>query len=256
MTSFSTSIAKMNAPLLTLDVQCRRHINRLIPVEEQLSELFLLAQHLSSWSPLLSRWFLTSSKSQEEASLYEAFDANGPTSAVLAVLREKNRNVNDIRSVSVWNGQEAAADGASMSSTTSVFGRPDRIDFRLTVNPVIDDWHQGAALLQRATEIWPAAFATFSPFYYAERAVFKDRPGVGWMLYLPRVLTAQQVPEARALVPVMGKNAKGKDEQRGTIIVSVTDEAFSDENPEHVKIANAIEIRLVDQDLLPRYADL
>jgi hypothetical protein len=76
------------------------------------------------------------------------------------------------------------------------------------------------------------------------------------MLYLPRVLTAQQVPEARALVPVMGKNAKGKDEQQGTIIVSVTDEPFSDENPDHVRIANAIEIRLVDQDLLPRYADL
>jgi hypothetical protein len=91
---------------------------------------------------------------------------------------------------------------------------------------------------------------------YFDKKVFKDRPGVGWMLYLPRVLTAQQVPEARALVPVMGKNAKGKDEQRGTIIVSVTDAPFSDENSEHVKVANAIEIRLVDQDLLPRFQDL
>lgn len=71
-----------------------------------------------------------------------------------------------------------------------------------------------------------------------------------------RVLTVQQVPEARALVPVMGKDEKGKDKQLGTIIVSVTDEPFSDENPEHAKIANAIEIRLVDQDLLPRFTDL
>ncbi len=76
------------------------------------------------------------------------------------------------------------------------------------------------------------------------------------MLYLPNTLTVQQVPEARALLPVMGKDAKGKERQVGTIIVSVTDEPFSDENPEHVKIANAIEIRLVDQDLLPRFADL
>ena len=76
------------------------------------------------------------------------------------------------------------------------------------------------------------------------------------MLYLPRALTAQQVPEARALVPVMGKDANGKDKQLGTIIVSVTDEPFSDENPEHVKIANAIETRLVDQDFLPRYTEL
>lgn len=76
------------------------------------------------------------------------------------------------------------------------------------------------------------------------------------MLYLPRVLTVQQVPEARALIPVMEKEEQGKDKQIGTIIVSVTDELFSDENPEHVKIANAIEIRLVDQDLLPRHVDI
>ena len=44
--------------------------------------------------------------------------------------------------------------------------------------------------------------------------------------------------------------------QVGTIIVSVTDAPFDVNNPEHVKIANAIAIRLVDQDLLPRFADL
>ena len=37
---------------------------------------------------------------------------------------------------------------------------------------------------------------------------------------------------------------------------NVTDAVFSAENPEHVEIANRIEIRLVDLDLLPRYADL
>jgi len=76
------------------------------------------------------------------------------------------------------------------------------------------------------------------------------------MIYLPQVLTVQQIPEAPVLVPVMGKDEKAKDIQVGTIVVSVTDKPFSDENPEHVKIANAIEIRLVDQDLLPRYSDL
>ena len=76
------------------------------------------------------------------------------------------------------------------------------------------------------------------------------------MLYLPRTLTAREVPEARALLSVMQNDEKGKERQIGTIIVSVTDAPFSDENPDHVKIANAIEVRLVDQDLLPRYADL
>lgn len=42
----------------------------------------------------------------------------------------------------------------------------------------------------------------------------------------------------------------------GTIVVSVTDAVFSLDNPEHVEVANRIEIRLVDQDLLPAYADI
>ena len=108
--------------------------------------------------------------------------------------------------------------------------------------------------VKKFIEIWNPLFVSVEPTFYDP--VFKDRPGVGWMLYLPRVLTVQQIPEARALVPVMGKDDKGKDKQLGTIIVSVTDEPFSDENPEHVKIANAIEIRLVDQGLLPRFSDL
>jgi len=59
------------------------------------------------------------------------------------------------------------------------------------------------------------------------------------------------VPEARELIPVMDDR-----QQRGTIIVSVIDEPFSADNPEHVKVANAIEVRLVDQDLLPLFSEL
>ncbi|MCA8103470.1 immunity 52 family protein [Burkholderia sp. AU32262] len=78
------------------------------------------------------------------------------------------------------------------------------------------------------------------------------KPGVGWMLYLPKVITAQQVPEARELIPVPEAGRL----QTGTIIVSVPDAAFSVDNSEYVEVANRIEIRLVDQDLLPTFADL
>lgn len=91
-----------------------------------------------------------------------------------------------------------------------------------------------------------------APKEYFDKRVFDDKPGVGWMIYLPRKITVQQVPEARALVPV--KNNDGKEV--GTIIVSVTDAVFFTDNAEHVEIANRIEIRLVDQDLLPAYADM
>jgi hypothetical protein len=76
------------------------------------------------------------------------------------------------------------------------------------------------------------------------------------MLYLRKPLSAVQVPEARLLVPVSEYAAGGGNGLRGTVLVSIADQTFSDENPEHTAIANAIEIRLVDQDLLPRFADL
>ena len=72
------------------------------------------------------------------------------------------------------------------------------------------------------------------------------------MIYLPKVVTVQRVPEAHALIPVPEAGRK----QTGTIIVSVTDGVFSVDNSEHVEAANRIEIRLVDQDLLPRYSDI
>ena len=93
-----------------------------------------------------------------------------------------------------------------------------------------------------------AADIQVGPFrYYTTHQVFPTRPGAGWMLYLPTVISTKELPEAAELVPVMAD-----DRQKGTIIVSVFDHVFSVENPDHVKIANAIEIRLADQDLLPR----
>nr|WP_261313728.1 immunity 52 family protein [Burkholderia ambifaria] len=51
-------------------------------------------------------------------------------------------------------------------------------------------------------------------------------------------------------VPEAGKS------QTGTIIVSTTDAPFSMKNPEHIETANRIEIRLVEQNLLPAFKDL
>lgn len=193
--------------------------------------------------------------------LYAVFDTDGPTAAALAVLREDDKEYEGVvRSFALWNGQEERAKGASISCR---FDRYDGLasSLRLSMKSARGTCRLGA--WERVADALKTAACIYEPIYCSVEtpnyeAVFKDRPGVGWMLYLPRVLTAQQVPEARALVPVMteGDGKKQKPAQVGTIIVSVTDEPFSDENPEHVKIANAIEIRLVDQDLLPRYAEL
>jgi hypothetical protein len=239
-----------------LELFFRRELSTLIDVESQLGELYEFSRVLGEFSPLLQRWFLSSDQSKDEASRYEAFDVNGPTAAAMAVLGQKSKGVIDIRSVSLWNGADVDAENATISSRTNVLGRADTVELALRVKPSVVDWKTPVAWLQKAIAIWHPSVATFGPYWYSDHKVFEDRPGASWMLYLPRVLTVQQVPEARALVPVMGTNENGKEKQIGTIVVSVIDEPFSDENPEHVKVANAIEIRLVDQDLLPRYADL
>lgn len=242
----------MTPALPTLELQYRRSDTILPTVDVQLDELFRFARVLSEFSPLLKEWYLTSDTNVADALRYKAFDANGPTSAALAVVHTESKKVHDLRSVSVWNGSQNAANGAVLSSRCNVIGRPDALKFGLKLQPEVLDWKTGAQWMQAALAIWPALFSSFGPFWYGEKKVFKDRPGVSWMLYIPKILTMQQVPEARALVPVMGADKR----QIGTIIVSVTDETFSIENPAHLKVANDIEIRLVDHDLLPRYADL
>ena len=225
-----------------------------LDVVSMLNKINLFRQEMRLCSPLLDDWLLKGN-TRDEAMLYEVFDSLNPSSAAVAVLTESLKGVIDPRIVSMWNGKEGA-DGASLQyvsriapETSMIVIRAKPAAFSVTAEPVLK-------LLNRIVEQCCPAVISLETAEYFDQKVFKDRPGVGWMLYLPLALNAQQVPEARALVPVMDKDMKGKNKQVGTIIVSVTDAPFSDENPDHVAIANAIEIRLVDQDLLPRYADL
>ncbi|ASL42526.1 hypothetical protein bAD24_I03485 [Burkholderia sp. AD24] len=190
--------------------------------------------------------------SQTEAKLYSEFDEGGASPAALAVLKEEFRNSPNRTYVSIWDGSDAAASGISMVCHV---GRPGALNLfvvEMLGEYALAELTNVASIVTRTVQKFNPAYVAVSPTGYFEKRVFDDKPGVGWMLYLPKIITAQQVPEARALISV---HAAGK-QQTGTIIVSVTDTVFSTNNPEHIEIANRIEIRLVDQDLLPRYVDL
>lgn len=221
------------------------------PVEEQLDALHRFASVLSPSSPLLrvEDWLLAGT-TEEDSTRYAAFKNGAPSTELMAVLREKTRGVADLRFITLWNGAEADEEAASLGSRcyASPHTLPNEVTLELGLRPEVLDWKTPAHWIQEAAKIWPLTLASFAPFYHNEHVVFKDRPGVGWMLYLPTVLTEKQVPEARALEPVTNEDGK----QIGTLIVSVTDAPYSDANPEHVKAANSIEVRLADQDLLPR----
>ncbi|WP_265694301.1 Imm52 family immunity protein [Providencia rustigianii] len=81
-------------------------------------------------------------------------------------------------------------------------------------------------------------------YWYNDKNVFPDRLPVGWMLYLNKKITQQQVPMAAQLIHI--DNEKNK----GTLIIS-TDHVFDGSNKDDIKKANEIEIQLTALGLLP-----
>ena len=81
-------------------------------------------------------------------------------------------------------------------------------------------------------------------YSYHKKQVFPDRFPVGWMLYLNKKITQQQVPMAAQLIHI------DNDKNHGTLIIS-TDHVFDGENKEDIKKANEIEIQLAGLGLLP-----
>jgi len=247
-------------PFLSHSLQVRyddKAINAL-SLESQMGCVFALLNGIASTDPMLvpERWLISTGE-RDSSYLYQAFDKGGPTPAALAVIGQGNKKNPVLQNFSLWNGEE---DHITRATISCLYNRQDGRASSLTLNmdSKPDEFRLGPSnattLLTDAAHIYSPIYCSLGPEQYD--AVFPDRPGVAWMIYLRSQLTIQQVPEARALLPVVSKNEKGKEQQIGTIVVSVTDAAFSDLNPEHVKIANAIEIRLVDQDLLPRFVDV
>lgn len=107
-------------------------------------------------------------------------------------------------------------------------------------------------LLIKLVETEPVSFAYVDVFdpppgekllksYGFDFATFPHRKCLGWMGFVPQVVTAEQLPLAAELVPVPGK---------GTVIVAVN-EPFDLNNMQHIQRANQIEMDMVDHDLLP-----
>ncbi|MQA40678.1 Imm52 family immunity protein [Rugamonas aquatica] len=223
------------------------------PNIDRLADVIQYLRNTEAFGP---EWFLMGD-TEQDSYLYPAFDAAGHlTPAAEAVLETRFKGKKS-RYLGVWNGKLEEGEGASMVFKFRESDWPAsslEIDHQDGVTRLgFDQVKELLSII--AVELRPMVI-TVARNQYSDKQVFRDRPGAGWMLYLPHVLTSSQVLEARELQPVMAKQENGKAFQIGTIVVTVNSEPFSDENPEHVKIANAIEIRLVDQDLLPRYADL
>jgi hypothetical protein len=235
---------------LNIDVTYRVAAPQLPTIESEYDRLWQFANVLTRAGLPVDRWY-PAADTEKASLLNAAFDANGPTSAAIAMAKNSAlSNGTSVRSLGVWNGLEG--DGGAAFSDSQGIDSVCSVTFQMKGIVGFQQTTLVADVVSEAARIWSASSVQVGPFkYFSQQQVFAKRPGAGWMLYLPRVFTAQQVPEARDLIPVVD----GK-QRIGTLIVSVLDEPFSASNPEHVKIANAIEERLVDQDLLPLFTEL
>ncbi|MYM31280.1 hypothetical protein GTP58_23350 [Duganella sp. CY15W] len=215
-------------------------------IEDQYYDLWKLASVLSTIGLPISDW-CPPADTPANSRLNAAFNTTGPTDAALAIARaDKDNHAPDLRTLGVWNGQENVG-GTTLTTMYNTGRIPSNLSLIEDGIPAFEDYQNVVELVRGIVEIWSPMLVKVTPWGYDDHKIFQDRPPVGWMIYLPFELTPQQVPEAAQVIVIADKQKKGIS---GTLLISTTD-VFSAENPAHVQIANAIETRLVDQDLLP-----
>lgn len=219
--------------------------------EQILSRIHVITSTMGAIEPNLGTWF-AQGQSVDEALLYPAFEDGKPSTALLAVLKHEFSADPSRSFVALWNGNQNKGQGASLACHVGENVGPNSFDAKISDTSVLTNIESVQQIVKATVAAFNPAYVSVSPRSYVTKQVFVDKPGVGWMIYLPKIVTQQQVPEARDLIPVPEAGSL----QTGTIIVSTTDAPFSMKNPEHIETANRIEIRLVEQDLLAAFKDL
>jgi Immunity protein 52 len=222
-------------------------------VEFQLQQMHELYTKVIDIAPELKvDWYL-GQRTRKATFLNGAFDENGATTAIIAIAKNQTKKDIGMRYLGVWNGVDEAG-GAGIVNYYSNGGTVSNTEFVCDSFEIFKNYKNVIRVVEAMVAIWNPVVVQVevasNPRY---QKAFTTRPGVNWMLYLPRVITTQQVPEARALVPIV--DSADKKKQKGTVIVSVTDGYFDASKPELVEIVDSIDRRMVDQDLLPLYAD-
>lgn len=237
--------------IFILRISANFRIGRHLPsIDEHYMALWKLATSLQDTGFPLNEWF-PPANTRDQSLLNSAFTEAGPSTAALAMAKaDKDNHASDLRSLSVWNGKDD--EGGAVYTVTYDSGEiPSHLYFRCEEVQAIQDGRNLVKLVQAIINLWSPMLVQVAHAEYGNRRVFPDRPGAGWMLYLPFKIDKQQVPEAAQVLKIMDDSGK---KQLGTLIVTV-EETFDMENEEHIKRANAIETRLVDQDLLPTNAE-
>lgn len=218
-------------------------------VDRHYADLWHLAVALKIAGFPIAEWY-PSAPSAKDSLLNPAFDNNCPSSTALAMAKTQANLTTDVRTLGVWNGKEGRG-GAAFTATYTATPVPGYLSLITEDCPRLFEYDNVVTLAAAIIDIWNPMMVQIGPAGFDEASIFEDHPPVGWMLYLPFELTSRQVPEAAAVIPIVGK---GNRNATGTILVSVK-ETFDLRNAGHVTQARAIQTRLVEQDLLPTLSD-
>lgn len=230
---------------LTISANFRTGTN-LPSIDDQYHHLWMLAKFLETVGQPISDWF-PPADTEQNSLLNKAFTAAGTSAAALAMAKaDKSNLASDLRTLGVWNGKEDEG-GIAYTATYNTGRIPSDLDFSADAVSEFIECENVVKLVKALINIWNPLLVKVAPGGYSKHRVFPDRPPVGWMIYLPFEISAKQVPEAAQIIPIVAADGK---KRQGSLIITTTD-TFDVNNPNHIKQANAIETRLVDQDLLP-----
>ncbi|HGY2577793.1 TPA: Imm52 family immunity protein [Providencia stuartii] len=194
------------------------------------------------------RWFLTG-KTKEDALKHKIIDNGLINSVVADLLIKKLNKTPPIFVTSIWNG---SSDNIRIQNYLCKSLDNFRLTFSLKVKNVIGlaERLKNALLgiLSNKDNV-AVIFVQTNHYQMEEKNVFPERIPVGWMLYLNKEVTKEQVPMAAQLINI--ENEKNT----GTLMIS-TNEVFNGTDELHIKKANEIEIQLAAYGLLPTYQDI
>lgn len=188
-------------------------------IEQQYHDLWRLALELDALGVPIEDW-CPPSNTPENSRLNSAFNANGPTTAALALAHAgKSNRAKDLRTLGVWNGEED--EGGITYTTTYNTGRiPANLLLSQENVPAFKSYQNVTRVVRAMVLIWNPMLVKVTPWGYDKHQIFKDRPPVGWMIYLPFEVTSMQVPEAAQLVHIENRQKK---RDHGTLIISTTE---------------------------------
>ncbi|MFP1763021.1 hypothetical protein [Lonsdalea quercina] len=212
---------------------------------ENLLERFLYLSNITSYlRGGAVEWFLTG-KSKTEALKKKIFHENKMTDEALSLLDKKRKSLPSITET-IWNNFDDI-----ITASNYICESYNNISYQITVrSPNIEPNFESVVKYLSALirDLTPHIVTIETNDYsFNQSQTFPDRLPIGWMFYIDQIFDKNTLNLDEHMVAV---NNDGMP--IGSLFISKRG-LFDGENKEDIKIANALEIALVEHEILPTY---